>query len=133
MNERDGWFGADPTLWTYACADADVAHRWWFYEDGYKITCETTFADAMLEREDRMRAACGATLEDALVICPLPVGHECKHFAVSWVLFRDASVLPVSAIKIERARCAHGDPTCPCADGDACHYEGPDAWPAPAR
>lgn len=25
-----------------------------------------------------------------------------------------------------RAPCPHGDPTCPCQDGDSCHYEGPD-------
>lgn len=38
-------------------------------------------------------------------------------------------------------RCPHGDPTCPCSDGDACHYEqvgdsppsrGPLAGPMPA-
>lgn len=23
-------------------------------------------------------------------------------------------------------RCAYGDPTCPCQDGDLCHYEGKD-------
>jgi hypothetical protein len=23
--------------------------------------------------------------------------------------------------------CPHGDPTCPCPDGDPCHYEGGDA------
>ena len=22
--------------------------------------------------------------------------------------------------------CKYGDPTCPCQDGDMCHYEGPD-------
>ena len=22
-------------------------------------------------------------------------------------------------------RCKYGDPTCPCQDGDMCHYEGP--------
>jgi len=27
--------------------------------------------------------------------------------------------------------CIGGDPTCPCQDGDACHYRGPNAWPAP--
>jgi hypothetical protein len=27
--------------------------------------------------------------------------------------------------------CPYGDPTCPCPDGLACHYEGPDAWPDP--
>jgi hypothetical protein len=31
---------------------------------------------------------------------------------------------------VSRRRCPYGDPTCPCQDGDACHYEGPDAWPA---
>ena len=29
------------------------------------------------------------------------------------------------------APCPHGDPYCPCQDGDLCHYEGPDAWPEP--
>jgi hypothetical protein len=24
--------------------------------------------------------------------------------------------------------CPHGDKTCPCPDGDMCHYEGPGAW-----
>lgn len=27
--------------------------------------------------------------------------------------------------------CPHGDPFCPCPDGDACHYEGPDPMPCP--
>lgn len=27
--------------------------------------------------------------------------------------------------------CIGKDPTCPCQDGDMCHYEGPDAWPIP--
>ena len=27
--------------------------------------------------------------------------------------------------------CRYGDPTCPCQDGDMCHYEGPKAWPKP--
>lgn len=29
------------------------------------------------------------------------------------------------------ARCPHGDPFCPCQDGDSCHYEGPDPFPCP--
>jgi hypothetical protein len=27
--------------------------------------------------------------------------------------------------------CPHGDPTCPCPDGDACHYEDADAMVCP--
>lgn len=27
---------------------------------------------------------------------------------------------------LDRMHCPYGDPTCPCQDGDACHYEGPD-------
>lgn len=27
--------------------------------------------------------------------------------------------------------CPGADPTCPCVDGLACHYEGPGAWPTP--
>lgn len=30
-----------------------------------------------------------------------------------------------------RRNCPGKDQTCPCQDGDACHYEGPDAWPLP--
>lgn len=29
--------------------------------------------------------------------------------------------------------CPHGDPTCPCQDGDGCHYEGVDAMPCSNR
>lgn len=29
------------------------------------------------------------------------------------------------------ARCPHGDPFCPCQDGDSCHYEGPDPFSCP--
>jgi hypothetical protein len=29
------------------------------------------------------------------------------------------------------AACPHGDPTCPCPDGAACHYEGVDAMVCP--
>lgn len=29
--------------------------------------------------------------------------------------------------------CPHGDPLCPCQDGDLCHYEGPNPMPAPAE
>lgn len=28
-------------------------------------------------------------------------------------------------------RCPGDDPTCPCQDGDTCHYEELDAWPVP--
>lgn len=28
-----------------------------------------------------------------------------------------------------RRNCPAKDASCPCQDGDACHYEGPDAWP----
>jgi hypothetical protein len=28
-------------------------------------------------------------------------------------------------------KCKYGDPLCPCQDGDACHYEGKDAWSVP--
>lgn len=27
--------------------------------------------------------------------------------------------------------CPHGDPACPCPDGDMCHYEGPNPWKSP--
>lgn len=27
--------------------------------------------------------------------------------------------------------CPHGDPTCPCPDGDSCHYDYPDAMICP--
>jgi hypothetical protein len=31
------------------------------------------------------------------------------------------------------ADCPYGDPCCPCPDGDACHYQGHDAWPDPCQ
>jgi hypothetical protein len=33
--------------------------------------------------------------------------------------------------RLRMAKCKYGDPTCPCQDGDLCHYEGKNAWPAP--
>lgn len=32
-----------------------------------------------------------------------------------------------------RRNCPGKDATCPCQDGDACHYEGPNAWPIPTE
>lgn len=37
----------------------------------------------------------------------------------------------MSAVALRRPTCPHGDAFCPCQDGAACHYEGPDAWPTP--
>ena len=31
------------------------------------------------------------------------------------------------------ATCKYGDPTCPCQDGDACHYEGENPWSVPPK
>ncbi len=41
------------------------------------------------------------------------VGMAHNHFQVS------STLTPAS-------RCPHGDPLCPCQDGDSCHYEGKD-------
>lgn len=30
------------------------------------------------------------------------------------------------------AACKYGDPSCPCQDGDSCHYEGNNPWTPPA-
>ena len=32
---------------------------------------------------------------------------------------------------MKRDSCPHGDPLCPCQDGDPCHYEGKDAMTCP--
>lgn len=32
----------------------------------------------------------------------------------------------------EKTPCKHGDPSCPCQDGDSCHYEGANPWPEPS-
>ena len=33
--------------------------------------------------------------------------------------------------RLRGRRCPHGDPWCPCPDGDSCHYEGEGAWGEP--
>jgi hypothetical protein len=50
------------------------------------------------------------------------------------------SVTSASLTAEQRARryglhepCIGNDPTCPCQDGDCCHYGGPDAWPVPSK
>lgn len=30
-----------------------------------------------------------------------------------------------------RGKCIGNDATCPCQDGDMCHYRGPNPWPIP--
>jgi hypothetical protein len=35
-------------------------------------------------------------------------------------------------VAVSEATCSHGDPTCPCPDGLACHYEGDDAMRCPS-
>lgn len=54
--------------------------------------------------------------------------------AISFVAdFKKASGDYPAQIKqdISAHRCIGKDPLCPCQDGDACHYEGKDAWPVP--
>lgn len=31
----------------------------------------------------------------------------------------------VATFSVEESECAYGDTTCPCQNGDVCHYEGP--------
>lgn len=33
----------------------------------------------------------------------------------------------------QRRVCKFGDPSCPCQDGDMCHYEGPNPWSPPSE
>lgn len=37
---------------------------------------------------------------------------------------------PLAPARMSAARCPHGDPACPCPDGDACHYRD---YPAQGR
>lgn len=40
---------------------------------------------------------------------------------------KEAAPVPASD-----AACKYGDPSCPCQDGDSCHYEGENPWTPPA-
>ena len=63
--------------------------------------------------------------------------NECRVFWTTWMreyrrrTGRTTRML-VAVGKGSRV-CPGGDPTCPCQDGDLCHYEGPDAWPIPSK
>jgi hypothetical protein len=83
--------------------------------------------------EYRMQPSCAATV-DALPRCghggsehscvnePSVCRHRGRHTCGCGATWR---VEPVSST------CPHGDATCPCPDGDLCHYEGADAWLSP--
>jgi hypothetical protein len=53
---------------------------------------------------------------------------------VHWPLPKDIRLVCACGIgcweptPIDGRACPHGDETCPCQDGDLCHYEGPDPW-----
>lgn len=38
---------------------------------------------------------------------------------------------PTLLLTAPRPPCIGNDPSCPCQDGDLCHYRGPGAWPVP--
>ncbi len=40
-------------------------------------------------------------------------------------------VMARPALASNRTGCKFGDPSCPCQDGDQCHYTGEGAWPPP--
>jgi hypothetical protein len=48
--------------------------------------------------------------------------HNLRHYLVLDDFHKKQPVRP----------CVGNDPACPCQDGDACHYRGPNAWPARA-
>lgn len=55
-----------------------------------------------------------------------------RHLKLESVAARESTAPRKDTATAEPRLCKYGDPTCPCPDGDLCHYEGKDAWPAPA-
>lgn len=47
------------------------------------------------------------------------------------VVLGDAGEVWIDLPDLPAAVCPHGDPTCPCPDGLACHYQGADPMPCP--
>lgn len=41
----------------------------------------------------------------------------------------DKQRVPRNGRLVERVDCAGQNPSCPCQDGDTCHYAGRDPWP----
>lgn len=53
--------------------------------------------------------------------------HPAQHGGLQSAEVAEAVGLLIAAGEV----CSHGDPLCPCPDGDMCHYEGPNPWPSP--
>jgi len=69
------------------------------------------------ERIEAVYRACNATLHHMEQVI-----NEMQRLLV------DAAMVAPRVLVV----CKHGDPLCPCPDGDMCHYEGPNPWKAAA-
>lgn len=69
-----------------------------------------------------------------MIVCPICGNKRCPH-ASDHALACTASNDSMAVSAAPKAEpCVGNDPTCPCQDGDACHYRDADgikAWPAP--
>jgi len=50
-----------------------------------------------------------------------------------WVRYEQVAALKAEVEKAQPKYCRYGDPTCPCQDGDPCHYEGKNPWTPPIQ
>lgn len=95
--------------------------------------------------EDRWRTLRGACLlacvpATALLgfTCAIEAGHPGSYLymvGVAGLVVAGLTIGCITTVPLPRppaalGRCEHGDPTCPCRDGDPCHYEPRDGTPA---
>lgn len=77
-----------------------------------------------------LAAACLAMMADGEVFIPDATLEVATGSTIE--VFRDPSRRG-TVIRVSRPGCPHGDQTCPCQDGDICHYEGDNPMRCPRR
>lgn len=126
------------------CGDDEGCGRLWCQDDVFTGECEEGADPTVYVRSDVYDTAI-AEIEQLRNY--LEIAHSEMAFAVGTIASRNEqnydyrskklaefcdevrAFLDGKALQTKITPCIGNDPTCPCQDGDICHYEGPDAWP----
>lgn len=135
-----GWkpVPVEPTEAMREAADHDTTYYGHVATNNYKAMLAAAPAAPQAEPKPTMLASHRRLVEQAIQNAEHPSGmstHDGKARIDASVLRRMLAIIDSLPAVPQAEPCIGNDPTCPCQDGDACHYrdaaDGTKGWPVP--